>query len=109
MEPRALQCICDCAALISCYSGNENRSIGLHDVFLSMISLSWLSRGLLSNRSIFYLIDPRATGTARQRLVSHRQRSPPTVRPPRGPAAARSGPSKRGKREGLRSPAPAPL
>src|SRR4051794_8157377 len=40
-----------------------------------------------------------ATGTTRQRPVAHRRRSPPTVQPRRGPAEARSGPSKRGSKE----------
>src|SRR5258706_7057998 len=40
-----------------------------------------------------------ATGTTRQRPVARRRRSPPTMQPRRGPAEARSGPSRRGKQE----------
>src|SRR5690348_2361855 len=36
MEPGALQRLRDRAALIACHSGDENRSIARHDVFLSM-------------------------------------------------------------------------
>src|SRR6266853_1610718 len=56
-------------------------------------------RNQIARHDLLRFVAASATGTTRQRPVAHRRRSSPTVQPRRGPAEARSGPSKRGKKE----------
>jgi hypothetical protein len=56
-------------------------------------------RNQIARHGLLRPVPASATGTTRQRPVAHRRRSPPTVQPRRGPAEARSGPSRRGKQE----------